>query len=137
MFAPYPCVNLTSDIYALSLFTHDISMKKYKQPAYKLSSHNRKLLYELVKNSWQKMAEITISNYIKITDTRICPVHFSNEKSYWYANHQDPAFAELKKELYQHEMPKIYVYRIFEQWENYFAHGIIPDFSDTVMAGIK
>ncbi len=137
MFAPYPCVNLTSDIYAFSLFTSEVSIKDFKKPVYELSYTDRKRLYNSVKSLWQKMAEITISNYINITDTSKCPVHFSEEKSYWYANHQDPAFAELKKELYKHEMPKIYTDRIFEEWEKYFTDGIVPDFSNTAMAGVK
>lgn len=76
-----------------------------------------------MEKKWQIMAEKTINNYINITNTKKCPVHLSADKSFWFANHQDPAFAELKKKLYIHRMPKLYVKEIIKQWNAYFNEG--------------
>jgi hypothetical protein len=70
---------------------------------------------------WQKIAVKTLQNYIAITDTSICPTFRAEDHTRWMANHQDPAFAECKKELYSHEMPILYVPKIIDQWNNFFT----------------
>ncbi|UWF60389.1 hypothetical protein [Brucella sp. 2716] len=58
-----------------------------------------------------------------ITDLDRCPVSFADEESIWYANHQDPAFAERTKSQFAHHMPKRYTPKIVAAWERYFETG--------------
>ncbi|MES1937131.1 hypothetical protein [Salinisphaera hydrothermalis] len=121
MAAPALSANLNSDVYAFSLFTRDMIHKRLGVEPYQIKNMEalRKLLYE-AGNVWQRMAERTISNYIEMTDTNRCPTSLSRDRQYWYASHQDPAFAETVKELYKHEMPKIYTRRIVDSWMRHF-----------------
>ena len=135
MSTPISAVNFSSDIYAFSIFTRDISLQKFNREVYALASVERQQLYASVMNSWQKVAEKSIKNFIDMTDTDKCPVYLAGENKYWYANHQDPAFAESVKELYRHDMPVIYVPKIFCEWEQFFTMGRTPNFSETAASG--
>ncbi|MGN8160356.1 hypothetical protein ACS8YF_16985, partial [Salinisphaera sp. SWV1] len=121
MAAPALSANLNSDVYAFSLFTRDMIHKRLGVEPYQIESTQTlsALLHE-AGNIWQRMAERTISNYIDMTDTNRCPTSLSDDRRHWYASHQDPAFAETVKELYKHEMPKIYTRRIIDSWMRHF-----------------
>lgn len=135
MSAPIPAVNFNSDVYAFSMFCRDMSVQKFKREVYELTPAERGQLYEVVLHGWQRIAEKTLGNYIAMTDVQKCPVYLHDNNRYWFANHQDPAFAESVKALYRHDMPLIYVPKIFCEWEQYFASGRIPDFSETATPG--
>ncbi|PBQ10939.1 hypothetical protein [Pseudomonas syringae] len=135
MSAPIPAVNFNSDVYAFSVFCRDMSLQKFKREVYELASAERGQLYESVLHGWQRIAEKTLGNYINMTDVGKCPVYLHDNNRYWFANHQDPAFAESVKTLYRHDMPLIYVPKIFCEWEQYFATGRVPDFSETATPG--
>ncbi len=136
MATPIPAVNIASDIYAFSIYTRDTSLRQFKREIWELSNSDRVKLFETVVVNWQTMGEKTIKNYIEKTDTSRCPVYLSPENKYWYANHQDPAFAESVKALFRHDMPKVYAPKIVYEWEQYFSTGKIPVFKDTAVAGI-
>ncbi len=135
MAAPIPAVNFNSDVYAFSMFCRDMSLQKFQREVFELSATQRGELYKMVLHGWQSIAQRTLDNYIKMTDVSKCPVYLHDDNQYWFANHQDPAFAESVKELYRHDMPLIYVPKIFCEWEQYFSVGRIPDFSETATAG--
>lgn len=135
MSAPIPAVNFNSDVYAFSMFCRDMSLQKFKREVFELSAPERGQLYESVLHGWQRIAERTLGNYINMTDVKKCPVYLHDNNQYWFANHQDPAFAESVKELYRHDMPLIYVPKIICEWERYFTTGRIPDFSETATPG--
>lgn len=64
------------------------------------------------------MALKTIQNFIAMTDTRLCPTYLSADDRYWFANHRDPAFAELQKSVYRHELPCVYGPRVAAEWRH-------------------
>lgn len=135
MSAPIPAVNFNSDVYAFSMFCRDMSLQKFEREVYQLTSAERARLYEWVLHGWQRIAEKTLGNYIDMTNVEKCPVYLHDNNRYWFANHQDPAFAESAKALYRHDMPLIYVPKVFCEWEQYFATGRLPDFSETATPG--
>lgn len=135
MAAPISAINISSDIYALSVFAQDLSRQHYGRDVAELSASERSEFFERVVSYWQKVAVKTIENYIDITDVELCPTHLSNDKKHWFANHQDPAFAECKKELYSHEMPVVYAPRIIDEWRNFFDNGKAPIYSNMASAG--
>ncbi|TFY85104.1 hypothetical protein DYL59_26730 [Pseudomonas kairouanensis] len=135
MAAPIPAVNFNSDVYAFSIFCRDMSLQKFSREVYELTAIERSQLYGAVLQGWQRIAQRTLGNYIQMTNVEKCPVYLHDNNRYWYANHQDPAFAESEKALYRHDMPLIYVPKIFCEWEQYFATGRIPDFSETATPG--
>lgn len=135
MAAPISAVNFNSDIYAFSVFCRDMSLQKFKREVFELSASERAGLYETVLHGWQRIAERTLTNYIAMTDVEKCPVFLTQDNRYWYANHQDPAFAESTKALYRHDMPLIYVPKVICQWERFFATGRVPDFSGAATPG--
>jgi hypothetical protein len=40
----------------------------------------------------------------------------SDDRTHWFAAHNDPVFAELKKCPHQHEMPVTYAARLTAKW---------------------
>jgi hypothetical protein len=136
MVTPMGAVNIASDIYAFSMFTRDYSLQWYKKEVWSLPNVTRKTIFKKVVDNWQLMAEKTINNYIEKTDTSKCPVYLADDNKYWHANHQDPAFAESCKELYRHDMPKVYAPKIVKAWEDYFESGIVPVYSDAATPGL-
>lgn len=135
MSAPVPSVNLNSDLYSFAMFTRDMSLQKYRREVFDLSEVERLNLYGSVTSGWQKIAERTIEAYIELTDVRKCPVFMPSDKSHWFANHQDPAFAETSKDLYRHDMPVLYAPKIICQWEMFFQTGKMPVYDQIAEAG--
>jgi hypothetical protein len=43
-------------------------------------------------------------------------VHLSEDRTRWFAAHNDPVFAELTKCPFQHEMPITYAARLTAKW---------------------
>jgi hypothetical protein len=124
MSAPYPAVNLSSDVFAFSYFVLDACRAKFGKSPSEIS--NAEILapfFNLCVERWQKIAVATIGNFAAITDTSRCPVHLAPDADYWVAAHQDPAFAETVKIPHRHELPTIYARRISDAWLDYFANG--------------
>jgi len=111
-------------------------MRDYGSPPYLLTGreiHDK--IFSKAALLWQRMAETTIRRYEKITDTRLCPVHLTHDLDHWVANHQDPAFAELIKEQYIHDMPNIYTPRLIDAWRDFFDRGVPLDLSELAADG--
>jgi hypothetical protein len=125
MAAPVPCVNFNSDIYAFSMFTRDYALKTKNSEVWGLDAFEREALFEAVSNRWQKFALATIKGYMNITNLKICPVSLQEGDTIWYANHQDPAFAETEKSQYAHHMPALYAQKIVEKWQCFFESGVV------------
>ncbi|KYF55121.1 hypothetical protein BE04_43880 [Sorangium cellulosum] len=117
MAAPYPCINISSDVFGFSMFARDRFLHRYNRDIFGAPADDalRRHLTECAA-LWQKIAARTIRNYIAMTDTTLCPTYLSEDERYWIANHQDPAFAESEKRAYRHEMPVTYTPQIIDRW---------------------
>ncbi len=137
MYAPYPCVNISSDTYAFSRFVADSAQTAWGKMVFEEKDLARvaKLLDVCVQR-WQRIAKATIGNFIAITDTSLCPVHISNDEKHWIAAHKDPAFAEQIKEAHQHELPVVYARRIADRWLDFFAHDKSYQATGAARAGV-
>ncbi len=120
---PYPCVNMSSDVFAFSRFVADGVEQVLGHPAYEETDLVKleKLLTFCV-SRWQRVATTTINRYEDLTDTSLCPIHVTADDRYWVAGHKDPAFAEIIKETHSHELPILYGTRIVQNWMAHF-HG--------------
>jgi hypothetical protein len=135
MSAPVPLVNITSDIYAFSMFTRDQSISRFDCEITQLTRRERRYLFEESCAAWQSMAEMTIRNYAAQVDQGLCPTHLSADRRSWVANHKDPAFAELEKRAHLHEMPVQYTAKIVATWNSYFERGTPPSYGDIAAPG--
>ena len=135
MAAPISTVNINSDIYAFSMFTRDMCIQRYSKEVFEISRDQRENLFALTAANWQRLAERTITNYVNMTNVTLCPAYLDEANEYWYANHQDPAFAETRKELYKHEMPVVYTSKIITAWKRYFEHGVVPNYAEVAEPG--
>lgn len=125
MGAPVPCVNFNSDIYAFSMFTRDYALKSKNAEVWQLDPFERQDLFAIVAKRWQQYALATIKGYMNITNLERCPVSLRENDTIWYANHQDPAFAETTKSQYAHHMPSLYTPKIVEKWQLFFETGVL------------
>lgn len=135
MSAPVPMVNINSDIYAFSMFTRDYCHTRFDCEITQLTSRERRYLFRHVAEAWQRMAERTINNYAAMVDQELCPTHLTADRQAWIANHRDPAFAELEKRPFFHEMPVQYTQRIVAIWQDYFDKGIWPSYKGIAAPG--
>lgn len=136
MAAPYACMNLNSDHFAFSMFTRDLCLLERGCEVHELRyAEERREIFEQASAKWQGIACKTINNYVSMTDTARCPTHLTEDERHWYASHQDPAFAETRKELHRHEMPVIYTRRIIDAWERFFETGETPRLSNATVPG--
>jgi len=135
MSAPLPMVNISSDIYGFAMFTRDFCLKRHDCEVNYLTKRERKMLFAQASAAWQRIAERTISNYAEMVDQQLCPTFLTADRRSWVANHRDPAFAELEKKPYLHEMPVQYTERVVQIWEGYFNHGIWPRYKEAARPG--
>jgi hypothetical protein len=135
MSAPVPLVNITSDIYAFSMFTRDQCLSRFDCEITQLTRRERRFLFEQSSAAWQTMAEMTIRNYAAQVDQKRCPTHLTEDRRSWVANHRDPSFAELEKRPFVHEMPVQYTAKIVATWNRYFDCGTWPSYGDISAAG--
>ena len=124
MGSPVPCINFSSDIYAFAMFACDVAQRLYEKPVRELSCNERAKVFAQSSAQWQRFALVTIRKYMAITDLARCPISLASGDAIWFANHQDPAFAETQKCQYGHHMPVLYTPRIVETWEAYFEDGL-------------
>jgi hypothetical protein len=123
MYAPYPCVNLSSDVYAFSNFVADRARNAFGKPLREVDEIVTIAAFlDRCVAQWQRIAEVTINNFEARTDTSLCPVHITPDRTHWVAAHKDPAFAEQKKISHRHELPVIYARRIVERWLDFFRY---------------
>lgn len=121
MSAPYPCVNISSDVYGFSRFVDDSAIVALGHHVHEEKDMGRiESFLALCVERWQRFAKATIGNFEAITDTRICPVHVTADEKHWVAAHKDPAFAETSKESHLHELPVLYATRIAARWLAHF-----------------
>jgi hypothetical protein len=135
MAAPTPLVNVSSDIFGFAMFTWDHCRSRFDCEVRQLTAKERRYLFSATTESWQRMAEQTITNFSRSVNQSLCPTSLAPDKESWIANHQDPAFAETEKKPYVHEMPCRYTPRIVEVWQSYFEDGVWPRYKGISMAG--
>lgn len=122
MYAPYPCVNMSSDVYAFSRFVADSARSAWGKAVYEETDTGTiSKLFDVCVDRWHRVATATIKNFEALTDTSLCPVHVTSDKKHWIAAHKDPAFAEQVKEVHSHELPAVYGKRITDRWLDFFA----------------
>jgi hypothetical protein len=89
-------------------------------------THDRdavELLFRRCVVAWQNMSITTIQNYSRIAADPARGVHLSDDRTRWYAAHNDPVFAELKKCPHVHEMPVAYATRLTAKWSATLFEG--------------
>ena len=122
MFAKYPSVNISSDVYGFSRFVSDSALVAWNKPVFEETDIERIAnLFKRCVDRWQRVAAATIRNFEANTDTALCPVHVTPNKTHWIAAHKDPAFAEQIKEVHSHELPILYATRITRRWLRFFS----------------
>ncbi|HVZ13322.1 MAG TPA: hypothetical protein VG894_02580 [Bauldia sp.] len=116
--APFTAVNTTSDAFAFARLVHDQAMRAWGRPVYEMI-HDRdavETLFRRCVTAWQNMSATTITNYSRVAVDPSRGVHLSEDRQRWFAAHNDPVFAELKKCPFQHEMPVTYAARLTAKW---------------------
>ena len=133
MASPYPCVNISSDVFAFSKFVDDSAKNFLGKPVHAEQDLARvEDLFGRCVERWQRVATTTIKNFAAATNTNICPVHLSEDQTHWAAAHKDPAFAEQEKVVHHHELPILYGSRIVAEWLAFFKGE--QDYSATGLA---
>lgn len=122
MSAPYPSVNMSSDIFAFSLFVRGMANSLHFEDVASIHKAGKLTgFFDSCIDRWHKIASRTIRNFEAITDTRKCPVHITPDGDHWIAAHKDPAFAETEKVPHEHELPNIYARRVTDRWLRHFS----------------
>jgi hypothetical protein len=116
--APFTAINTTSDAFAFARLVHDQSMRAFGRPVYEMTDNRDaiELLFRRCVTAWQNMSVTTITNYSRVSVDPARGVHLSEDRRQWYAAHNDPVFAELKKCPFVHEMPITYAARLTAKW---------------------
>jgi len=137
LYAPHPCVNISSDVYAFSCFVSDSALVAWHKPVHKESDNEQIAdLFGRCVDRWQRVATATIRKFEANTDTALCPVHVTPDNTHWIAAHKDPAFAEQKKEVHRHELPILYATRITERWLRVFTEKKAYDAAGLARDGV-
>ena len=124
MYAPFPAVNIASDVYGFSRFVAESAQTHLGRPAFEVTDYNRlSAFFAHCVERWHRLAVSIIEAFAQNTNVALCPVHLSRDNHHWVAAHKDPAFAEIKKEQHIHELPKIYASRIVEAWLEYLCNN--------------
>ena len=116
--APFTAVNTTSDAYAFARLVHDQCVRIHGCAPYEMT-HDRdalELLFARCVTAWQNMSATTIANYSRISADPARAVHLSEDRTHWFAAHNDPVFAEMEKCPHAHEMPITYAARLTAKW---------------------
>ena len=115
--APFIGVNMTSDAFAFACLVRDQCIRLYGSKPEELTCiHAARKLFQHSVTTWQNMSVNTITSYNK---RAACPeraVHLSDDRKSWLAPHNDPVFAETRKEMHAHEMPVIYAQNLCDSW---------------------
>jgi hypothetical protein len=115
--APFTGINMTSDAFAFACLVQDQSIRLYGARPSELSCiHACRKLFQHSVLTWQNMSVNTILSYGKRSACPERAVHLSDDRRNWVAAHNDPVFAEGKKEAHSHEMPVVYAQRLCDLW---------------------
>ncbi|MFM8746985.1 MAG: hypothetical protein ACKOED_10020 [Aestuariivirga sp.] len=115
--APFPCINFTSDAFAFAMFVRDVSMNRHGVPPHELASRRDcDALFAACVAQWHKFSSHTLTAFARKTAGTRCPVRISADGLSWHAAHNDPVFAETRKEQHAHDMPCIYATELVERW---------------------
>ena len=138
MYAPYPAVNISSDVYAFSLFVRDACVRKFGvEPSEVADLRSLFALFYECAERWHVVAAQTIDNFSKtVEDKKRCPVHVTADRTHWIACHKDPAFAESRKTPHIHELPVLYATRICDAWVEHFTHRTTYNAAGILRAGL-
>lgn len=138
MYAPVPAVNISSDVYAFSVFVRDASLMTFGVSPRCVS--DQQALFDLFHDCarrWHALAIRTIDKFAStVVDAKRCPVHVTPDRLHWVACHRDPAFAETSKMQHVHELPALYADRICDAWIAHFTQGITYKASGLARAGL-
>jgi hypothetical protein len=116
--APFTAINTTSDAFAFARLVHDQALRVFGRPLYEMT-HDRdavEMHFRRCVTAWQNLSATTITNYSRVAVDPARGVHLSEDRRHWYAAHNDPVFAEMKKCPFQHEMPITYAARLTAKW---------------------
>jgi hypothetical protein len=139
MFAPFVCMNITSDVYGFAMLAEDFRKHGAKLNCSfgSLLKTERHEVYDAALRQFQRLAERTIENYARDTDPAVLtPISLTQGCTHYIAQHDESAFLETIKRPFRNEMPSQYVPRIIAQWEAYFDHGVEPDMSGVYAASV-
>lgn len=123
LYAPFTAVNMSSDVYAFSRFVADSALAPagLGKPVWQETDIGRlEAFFDTCVERWHRVAVSIIERFESVTDTALCPVHVTRERTHWIAGHKDPAFAEDRKEAHSHELPAIYGKRLVSCWLDFF-----------------
>lgn len=126
LYAPKPCVNFTSDALAFSHFVASHSMQLYGHRPYELTADARNVLFEASLARWQKLSERTIRSFGAVSGCSERMIRLAPDCRTYIAFHQDPSFAEIEKEEYNHDMPVVYLPPLISLWNTCLANAILP-----------
>lgn len=115
--APFTAINITSDAFAFALLVQDQARRLYKCAPHEIGSRELcERLFETSIRTWNQMSANTIAGYGKRSACPTRAVSLSDDGLSWYAPHNDPVFAERRKQMHSHEMPIIYCRRLCDTW---------------------
>jgi len=115
--APFTGINMTSDAFAFACLVRDQCLRLYgARPDELTCEHAARKLFQHSVVTWQNMSINTIASYNKRSACPERAVHLSDDRRAWLAPHNDPVFAERKKEMHSHEMPVIYAQNLCDSW---------------------
>lgn len=138
LYAPFTAVNMSSDVYAFSRFVADSAENGLGKPVYEERDMKRlAAFFDTCVDRWHRVAMSIIERFEKATDTALCPVHVTSDRTHWVAGHKDPAFAEDRKEAHSHELPVIYGKRLVERWMDYFSNNSTFDAGGLARDGVR
>ena len=115
--APFTAINTTSDAFAFAMLVRELTIKALGCPPAEVTE--RQPLKDIMSRAvgiWQNMSVNTIQSYSRAAGCPHRAVQLSEDRRFWLAPHNDPVFAELKKQEHAHEMPRIYASRLAEKW---------------------
>jgi hypothetical protein len=139
MYAPFPAVNISSDVYAFSVFVRDACLRRFGVEPVDVADIRAlfAFFYECAEK-WHVIASRTIENFSRtVSDQKRCPVRMTEDRTHWIAWHQDPAFAEASKSPHIHELPALYATRICDAWIEHFTHRSTYSPTGMARAGIS
>ena len=115
--APLPLINITSDAFAFAMYVRDMSLERHGVAPHELSGRQeRAVLFADCVARWQRFSLHTLTSFAERTRGTRCPVRVSEDGLSWQAAHNDPVFAETRKEMHTHDMPSIYAAELVERW---------------------
>jgi hypothetical protein len=121
---PFTAINTTSDAFAFALLVRDRSRKHFGCEVHEIEDAEAvRGLFEASLLIWQKMSVNTMRAFARIAVDPTRAVSLSPDQRYWTAPHNDPVFAEKKKEPHAHEMPVIYARALVEKWYSALFNG--------------